>query len=320
MGAMDWWTGRPEERYWCEVTDREDIGADLLCPQTNETGGSFWGYELIREIQPGDLVFHYKNELIVGCSIAKGPLREEWTEWRAQGSFARARSVPAGPRRGWARPLGSYVSVRLSLTEIRKDELWMRELMDGIGSGSKKMPWLFQAGQLRGMQTYLAKLPAAFVARWDVLARVATELGAPPPADLADEPVIDRAQLTQLVSSRRSLRRAGRVLTPPRAADQPERVSTTTTVWARLPSVVEHVLARAAGRCEACGEPAPFLGDDDEPFLEVHHVRRLADGGPDRVENAVALCPNCHRALHHAKDRTSRLELLYERVGGLQRY
>ena len=27
---------------------------------------------------------------------------------------------------------------------------------------------------------------------------------------------------------------------------------------------------------------------------------RLADGGPDTVENAVALCPNCHRRLHYS--------------------
>ncbi|WP_413817679.1 HNH endonuclease [Pseudomonas viridiflava] len=34
--------------------------------------------------------------------------------------------------------------------------------------------------------------------------------------------------------------------------------------------------------------------------MEVHHKIRLADGGLDTLENAVALCPNCHRATHYA--------------------
>lgn len=32
--------------------------------------------------------------------------------------------------------------------------------------------------------------------------------------------------------------------------------------------------------------------------LDVHHLDRVSDGGPDDPANLVALCPNCH-ALHH---------------------
>jgi 5-methylcytosine-specific restriction protein A len=35
--------------------------------------------------------------------------------------------------------------------------------------------------------------------------------------------------------------------------------------------------------------------------LEVHHKIRLADGGFDTVENAIAVCPNCHRQCHHGR-------------------
>jgi 5-methylcytosine-specific restriction protein A len=31
----------------------------------------------------------------------------------------------------------------------------------------------------------------------------------------------------------------------------------------------------------------------------VHHRVRLADGGDDTTDNAVALCPNCHRKAHY---------------------
>jgi 5-methylcytosine-specific restriction protein A len=78
---------------------------------------------------------------------------------------------------------------------------------------------------------------------------------------------------------------------------------TTTVVFNRNPYVVAEVLARAAGKCEACDNPAPFVrSSDGTPYLEVHHRERLADGGLDTVKNAVALCPNCHRKAHYGRD------------------
>lgn len=72
-----------------------------------------------------------------------------------------------------------------------------------------------------------------------------------------------------------------------------------TKVYDRCPHVVAEVLIRASGVCEGCKKPAPFVRKKDgTPYLEVHHIIQLADGGPDRVENAKALCPNCHRESH----------------------
>jgi 5-methylcytosine-specific restriction protein A len=70
-------------------------------------------------------------------------------------------------------------------------------------------------------------------------------------------------------------------------------------VYVRNPYVVAEVLERASGVCERCSLPAPFRKKKDgSPYLEVHHVIRLADGGEDTVRNAIAVCPNCHRKLH----------------------
>jgi hypothetical protein len=33
--------------------------------------------------------------------------------------------------------------------------------------------------------------------------------------------------------------------------------------------------------------------------LEPHHIRRLGDGGPDDPRFMGAVCPNCHREIHH---------------------
>ena len=91
----------------------------------------------------------------------------------------------------------------------------------------------------------------------------------------------------------------------------------TTFGYPRDPEVVAWVLARAQGRCELCGAAAPFVRTSGEPFLEVHHVRPLSDGGSDTVTNAAGVCPNCHRRCHHSHDRRSATAELIGRVDEL---
>lgn len=68
--------------------------------------------------------------------------------------------------------------------------------------------------------------------------------------------------------------------------------------YERNQDVVEYVKRKANGYCQLCGNKAPFKNKNDEPFLEVHHIKWLSNGGEDSIENAVALCPNCHRKMH----------------------
>jgi 5-methylcytosine-specific restriction enzyme A len=62
--------------------------------------------------------------------------------------------------------------------------------------------------------------------------------------------------------------------------------------------VAEYAKRNANGLCQLCGLPAPFTGHDGQPYLEVHHIVPLAEGGKDEIGNVVALCPNCHRKMH----------------------
>ena len=74
----------------------------------------------------------------------------------------------------------------------------------------------------------------------------------------------------------------------------------TTVVFRRNADVVAEVLLRASGICESCGNAAPFFKKKDStPYLEVHHELPLSKGGDDTIENAIALCPNCHRERHY---------------------
>jgi len=85
-----------------------------------------------------------------------------------------------------------------------------------------------------------------------------------------------------------------------RAKRLPTAITVQTTVFVRNEDVVAAVLLRAAGMCERCKREAPFKrARDSTPYLEVHHRVPLARGGEDSVENAAALCPNCHRQAHY---------------------
>ena len=74
--------------------------------------------------------------------------------------------------------------------------------------------------------------------------------------------------------------------------------TTETTVYYRDPYLKEIVKRIAEGKCQYCGNDAPFIDKNGVPYLEEHHVKRLADGGTDTIDNVVAICPNCHRRMH----------------------
>lgn len=87
-----------------------------------------------------------------------------------------------------------------------------------------------------------------------------------------------------------------------KAATVPSKRSVEVTVFQRNPDVVAQALSDAKGKCARCHKPAPFVRKDGTPFLEVHHIIPLVDGGLDNLENVVAICPNCHREAHFGVD------------------
>ena len=100
----------------------------------------------------------------------------------------------------------------------------------------------------------------------------------------------------------RSLRdtQAERLARLAHANKSPATTVVQTRVFLRNPDVVAASLTRASGACERCRRDAPFRrAKDGTPYLEVHHKVHLAQGGEDTFENAIALCPNCHRESHH---------------------
>ena len=88
--------------------------------------------------------------------------------------------------------------------------------------------------------------------------------------------------------------------------------------YERSKAVRDYVLARSNGRCESCGSAAPFLRADNSSYLEPHHIRRVSDGGPDHPAWVSALCPNCHREIHHGKSGATKNRSLQEKITKLE--
>lgn len=88
----------------------------------------------------------------------------------------------------------------------------------------------------------------------------------------------------------------------------------TRNLYKRSKAVKDYVLLRAAGICELCKIPAPFSRLDGTPYLEPHHTTKLSDGGPDHPRHVGAICPSCHREIHHGALGTTKNASLITRL------
>ena len=131
-------------------------------------------------------------------------------------------------------------------------------------------------------------------AKWFELAFATTQ----PPWVMASEQFIEKQLATRVERAKLDAREArlARLASAPR---KPATTSAFSTVYVRNPDVIAEALHLARGMCGGCNKSAPFVrASDRTPYLEVHHRVPLAAGGDDTVENAIALCPNCHRERH----------------------
>lgn len=108
-------------------------------------------------------------------------------------------------------------------------------------------------------------------------------------------------------------------LSEPKGYKAPGSVERLQKVYLRDPAVKTWILQQSKGVCEKCGEKAPFYLNDGSPYLEVHHVVPLSSAGADTTSNCVALCPNCHRALHYSQNAKELIEMLYINIARLKK-
>jgi hypothetical protein len=99
-----WWEDDPDERYWLEITDRDDLGVDLHAPAERERGGGYWSYSFVRAVEQGDVVLHYRARpvnAITHWSRAVGDPYPDEVYWGAHGQASGRGPVQPYWRPGW---------------------------------------------------------------------------------------------------------------------------------------------------------------------------------------------------------------------------
>ncbi|MBV4367883.1 HNH endonuclease [Erwinia phyllosphaerae] len=123
----------------------------------------------------------------------------------------------------------------------------------------------------------------------------------------------------EIILNTRVSRLLKKPLAEPDGYKSPSSIERLQKVYVRDPAVKAWILQQSKGICESCGEKAPFYLNDGSPYLEVHHVVPLSSAGADTTSNCVAICPNCHRALHYSQNAKKLIETLYVNIGRLKK-
>lgn len=102
------------------------------------------------------------------------------------------------------------------------------------------------------------------------------------------------------------------------ASGRPEKKERRVKDYVRSPFVVAAALIRAGGICERpkCSHVL-FERTSGSPYLEVHHILPLSDGGEDSLINVAALCPACHREHHYGAEAVMKRTQLAAHIAAL---
>ena len=191
-----------------EITQREDIGADLKAPSAARGGVATASYDLMRLVHPGDVVVHYdsRQQAIVGVSVATSPAEPAPIYWVARGTYARRAAEQARWLPGLRVALDRYQQLEdpLTLGEIRQHKdalLALREQIQARASGQPVFfPWIPYQDTIRTFQSYLVKMPRQAInlfprlrAMVDLSVAEPSESGLTSPAEQAEQAVKDAA-------------------------------------------------------------------------------------------------------------------------------
>lgn len=131
-----------------ETTDRDDLGTDLNAPERTERDREYWSYAFVREVQEGDVVFHYRARpinAITHWSRATGDPYPDEVFWGAHGQASGRGPVAPYWRSGWRRPLdGPYALMQpvtaAALNDMRTDLVRVLGDVQGAHPGQSPYP------------------------------------------------------------------------------------------------------------------------------------------------------------------------------------
>jgi 5-methylcytosine-specific restriction enzyme A len=89
-------------------------------------------------------------------------------------------------------------------------------------------------------------------------------------------PIVETAEKAPEAESPKTLEELRALAKAASAIVPPTKSASVRNIYQRSRDVRNYVLARAAGTCEGCKTPAPFMRKDGNPYLEPHHIRRVS--------------------------------------------
>jgi 5-methylcytosine-specific restriction endonuclease McrA len=95
--------------------------------------------------------------------------------------------------------------------------------------------------------------------------------------------------------------------------DKGTKYLTAVSHYYRNPYISAFAKIRANGVCDLCNIKSPFFTINNDPYLETHHIIALSMGGKDSRNNVCAICPNCHRELHHGIKKEELKDILIKK-------
>jgi hypothetical protein len=271
-------------------------------------GRRFWSYDLLDEVDPGDVVLHYDRteHAILGWSVVVGTAWSDEVVWAARGTYARGRNIQPHRRPGRRVPLRGPILLPapLALEQIRASQ----DRLVTIRGDRPYFPFELGGRPARPMQGYLFKLPAAFLDLFRELDALPRNLpAASQSGDFADErsPSTDRGSRRPAFKPRNEQVRS-------RAARP----------WARDPSEVDRALSSharierlVAEAAAADGWRARTYGPDDPMFDLLLERDNEAVGVAVVVEAKSTVVSNVEKQLRLALGQVLRYRQLLMRSG-----
>jgi hypothetical protein len=215
-GPGYWWEREVGENIWMEITRRDDIGADLKAPSAARGGVATASYDLVRLVQPGDVVVHYDShrEAIVGVSTVASTAEPAPIYWVARGSYARRAGEQARWLPGLRVALDRHRRLEplVTLADIRQHKdalLALRQRIQARADGQPiYFPWIPYQDTLRTFQSYLVKMPQEAISLFPALRAMVDQAEAQPSRVVLASPVEEAVEAVEDASGK--LARRGR--------------------------------------------------------------------------------------------------------------
>lgn len=269
--------------------DEEISGGYMWSPQKDKSGASNHAYVRMATIKAGDKIYSCYDKAIraVGIAMSDCYIAVQPHELQEKNLWSDA---------------GYKVDVDYTILE---EPIIIGEIWGEMESSRPQKYSAFQEGG-RGNQAYLFPCPEAWASLFDSIFNEGS-----PETEISYEE-LEKATQEKIIEVEKEAKYLSLEELAVKARQAPDKSKRRSSIisYNRNPYVSVYVKKRANGVCELCEQPAQFNDKNGNPYLECHHIEFLSEGGPDIIENCIALCVICHKKAHILNDPADRYRMM----------